>query len=51
MGIGKTEMLLEIEKYVGKKNSHFAIASRISKAGLGGLLLKNNNIEYLFIHG
>jgi MoxR-like ATPase len=49
MGIGKTEMLLEIEKYVGKKNSHFAIGSRISKAGLGDLLIKNNNIEYLFI--
>jgi holliday junction DNA helicase RuvB len=49
MGIGKTEMLLETEKYVGKENSHFAIGSRISKAGLSDLLLQNSNIEYLFI--
>jgi MoxR-like ATPase len=42
-------MLLKIEKYVGKKNSHFAIGSRISKAGLDDLLLKNSNIKYLFI--
>jgi len=49
MGIGKTEMLLEIEKYVGKKNSHFAIGSRLSKAGLTDLLIKNRNIQYLFI--
>jgi MoxR-like ATPase len=49
MGIAKTEMLLEIERYVGKKNSHFAIGSRISKAGLGDLLIKNSNIQYLLI--
>jgi len=48
-GIGKTEMMLEVLNYVGKANSHFAIGSRISKAGLGDLLLKNKNLEYLFI--
>jgi Holliday junction DNA helicase RuvB len=48
-GIAKTELLLDVEKYVGKKNSHFAIGSRISKAGLGDLLIRNKNLEYLFI--
>jgi Holliday junction DNA helicase RuvB len=48
-GIGKTEMMLDVLNYVGKKNSHFAIGSRISKAGLGDLLIRNKNIEYLFI--
>ena len=47
-GIGKTELLLDIEKYVGKRNSHFAIGSRISKAGIGDLLFKED-LEYLFI--
>jgi Holliday junction DNA helicase RuvB len=48
-GIGKTEMMLDVLNYVGKKNSHFAIGSRISKAGLGDLLIRNKNLEYLFI--
>jgi MoxR-like ATPase len=49
VGIGKTEMLYDIERYVGKKNSHVGIGSRISKAGLGDLLYTNKNLEYLLI--
>ena len=49
MGIGKTEMLYNVERYVGKKNSHVGIGSRISKAGLGDLLYTNKNLEYLLI--
>lgn len=48
MGIAKTEMLIAVQKYVGEKNSHFAIGSRISKAGISDLLY-NRNVEYLFI--
>ena len=48
-GIGKTEMMLDVMNHIGKKNSHFAIGSRISKAGLGDFLINNKNLEYLFI--
>lgn len=42
-------MMLDLLNEVGKKNSHFATGSRISKAGLGELLIRNKNLEYLFI--
>jgi MoxR-like ATPase len=48
MGIGKTELMLDVEQYVGKRNSHFSIGSRMSKAGIGDLLFKED-LEYLFI--
>ena len=48
MGIAKTELVLDVEKYVGKRNSHFSIGSRVSKAGIGDLLFKED-LEYLFI--
>jgi MoxR-like ATPase len=48
-GIGKTELMQDIRNYVGDRNSHWAIGSRTSKAGLSDLLLEKNNLEYLFI--
>jgi hypothetical protein len=46
-GIGTTEMMFDVLNYVGKKNSHFAIGSRISKDGLDDQLIRNKNFEYL----
>jgi holliday junction DNA helicase RuvB len=48
-GIGKTELMLDVANHIGRKNTHFGIGSRISKAGLTDLFIKNPNLDYLFI--
>lgn len=48
-GIAKTQLIKRVRKYVGEKNSHYAIGSRTSKAGLSDLFITRPNLEYLFL--
>jgi|SRR5687767_4471665 len=48
VSIAKTQFLLDMQRFYGKQ-FHLAIGGRTSRAGLGDMLIKNPNLEFLGI--